>query len=173
MTGAPWSDRTTVASLPKTFPAIERMGLAERPVFETETRGLDTVSNRSQCACLLARSGLAEGGGIEPLTFAVTLVFRTSRQPSGGAFHWYPARTRTANRRGLSAAPLPDWATGANWYARSDSNRHRRGSPSCLLPIGLRAHGAAPRIRTETLTSVKLASSAIGIEPRIGRPEEC
>ena len=59
---------TTVASLPKTFPAIERMGLAERPVFETETRGLDTVSNRSQCACLLARSGLAEGGGIEPLT---------------------------------------------------------------------------------------------------------
>jgi hypothetical protein len=49
------------------------MGLAERPVFETETRGLDPVSNRSQCASLLARSGLAEGGGIEPLTFAVTL----------------------------------------------------------------------------------------------------
>src|ERR1700730_8796368 len=45
MTGAPWSDRTTVASLPKTFPAIERMGLAERPAFETETRGLDPVSN--------------------------------------------------------------------------------------------------------------------------------
>lgn len=76
--------------LTKDVPAIERMGLAERPVFETETRGLDPVSNRSQCACLLARSGLAEGGGIEPLTFAVTLVFRTSCQPSSGAFHWYP-----------------------------------------------------------------------------------
>ena len=106
MTGAPCSDRTTVASLPKTFPAIERMGLAERPVFETETRGLDPVSNRSQCACLLARSGLAEGGGIEPLTLAVTLVFRTSRQPSSGAFHWYPCadsnREPPRSKRGTS-----------------------------------------------------------------------
>src|ERR1700730_12008930 len=106
MTGAPCSDRTTVASLPKTFPAIERMGLAERPVFETETRGLDPVSNRSQCACLLARSGFAEGGGIEPLTFAVTLVFRTSRQPSSGAFHWSPCA------RPLSACEMP-----AGWSA--------------------------------------------------------
>ena len=100
------SNGTTVASLPKTFPAIERMGLAERPVFETETRGLDPVSNRSQCACLLARSGLAEGGGIEPLTFAVTLVFRTSRQPSSGAFHWYPCadsnREPPRSKRGTS-----------------------------------------------------------------------
>jgi hypothetical protein len=46
-----------------------------------------------------------------------------------------------------------------------------RLSTSCLLPIGLRAHGAAPRIRTETLTRFKLASSAIGIEPR--RPFRC
>ena len=148
---APWSDRTTVASLPKTFPAIERMGLAERPVFETETRGLDPVSNRSQCACLLARSGLAEGGGIEPLTCAVTLVFRTSRQPSSGAFHWYPcadsnrepprSKRGTSTRLGyrgelvravgfeptlprLSTSCLPptDWATRA-WCGSSDSNR--------------------------------------------------
>src|ERR1700730_4455227 len=100
--------------------------------------------NRTGCALL------AEGGGIEPLTFAVTLVFRTSRQPSSGAFHWYPARTRTANLRVLSAAPLPDWATGANWYARSDSNRHSRGSrprASCRLGYArmVRLLGFEPR----------------------------
>ena len=122
------------------------MGLAERPVFETETRGLDPVSNRSQCASLLARSGLAEGGGIEPLTFAVTLVFRTSRQPSSGAFHWYPCagsnrepprskrgtstrlgygtrgRIRTDTAEALDLVPPTDWATRA-WCGSSDSNR--------------------------------------------------
>lgn len=175
MTGAPCSDRTTVASLPKTFPAIERMGLAERPVFETETRGLDPVSNRSQCACLLARSGLAEGGGIEPLTLRSPWfsgpVASHLAAPSIGT----PARTRTANLRVLSAAPLPDWATGANWYARSDSNRHCRGSRprASPLPIGLRAHGAAPRIRTETDPGLNRTLLPIEREPQDGRPEEC
>lgn len=175
MTGAPWSGRTTVASLPKTFPAIERMGLAERPVFETETRGLDPVSNRSQCTCLLARSGLAEGGGIEPLTFAVTLVFRTSRQPSSGAFHWYPCadsnREPPRSKRGTSTR----LGYRANWYARSDSNRHCRGSRprASPLPIGLRAHGAAPRIRTETDPGLNRTLLPIEREPQDGRPEEC
>ena len=101
--------------------------------------------NRAGCALL------AEGGGIEPLTFAVTLVFRTSRQPSSGAFHWSPcadsnrepprSKRGTSTRLGyrgelvravgfeptlprLSTSCLPptDWATRA-WCGSSDSNR--------------------------------------------------
>ena len=165
---------TTVASLPKTFPAIERMGLAERPVFETETRGLDPVSNRSQCACLLARSGLAEGGGIEPLTFAVTLVFRTSRPPSSGAFHWYPCadsnREPPRSKRGTSTRL---GYRGELVRAVGFEPTLPRLSTSCLLPIGLRAHGAAPRIRTETDPGLNRTLLPIEREPQDGRPEEC
>ena len=104
-----------------------------------------------QCACLLARSGLAEGGGIEPLTLRSPWfsgpVASHLAAPSIGT----PARTRTANLRVLSAAPLPDWATGANWYARSASNRHCRGSrPRASYRLGyarmVRLLGFEPRL---------------------------
>ena len=48
-----------------------------------------------------------------------------------------------------------------------------RLSTSCLLPIGLRAHGAAPRIRTETDPGLNLTLLPIEREPQDGRPEEC
>jgi hypothetical protein len=149
------------------------MGLAERPVFETETRGRDPVSNRSQCACLLARSRLAEGGGIEPLTFAVTLVFRTSRQPSSGAFHWYPCadsnREPPRSKRGTSTRL---GYRGELVRAVGFEPTLPRLSTSCLpLPIGLRAHGAAPRIRTETDPGLNRTLLPIEREPQDGRPE--
>ena len=94
-----------------------------------------------------------------------------------------------------SAGTLP------NWYPCSDSNREPsrskrdtstelgyRGelvravgfeptlpklSTSCLLSIGLRAHGAAPGIRTQTEHGLSVSLLPIEREPRIGRPEEC
>jgi hypothetical protein len=123
------------------------------------------------------RTGCAVPGGRRrnrTPDLAVTLVFRTSRQPSSGAFHWYPCadsnREPPRSKRGTSTRL---GYRGELVRAVGFEPTLPRLSTSCLLPIGLRAHGAAPRIRTETLTRFKLASSAIGIEPRIGRPEEC
>ncbi len=61
-----------------------------------------------------------------------------------------PGQIRTDNLRVLSATPLPNWATGAGWCSRSDSNAHWTGSrPVSSAGWDTRA-GAAPGIRTQT-----------------------
>ena len=101
--GAPWSDRTTVADIPNQPPAIERRELAERPVFETEARRLDPVTAVRLSACALRIGGRRRNRTPD---LAVTLGFRTSRQPSSGAFHWYPCadsnRKPPRSKRGTS-----------------------------------------------------------------------
>jgi hypothetical protein len=171
--GAPWSDRTTVADIPNRRPAIERRELAERPVFETEARRLDLVSNRSQCAYLLARSGLAEGGGIEPLTLRSPWfsgpVASHLAAPSIGT----PARTRTANLRVLKARGTSTrlgyrGEIGARGAIRTLTGRALDPLP---LPVGIRER-CRPR-GTRTLTEPGLsrrplpnwARAAISVAP--------
>jgi hypothetical protein len=125
--------------------------------------------NRTGCALL------AEGGGIEPLTLRSPWFSGPVASHLAAPSLWYPCAD--SNRE----PPRSKRGTSTRLGYRGELVRAvgfeptlpPRLSTSCLLPIGLRAHGAAPRIRTETLTRFKLASSAIGIEPRIGRPEEC
>ena len=82
-----------------------------------------------------------------PIAFQA-MSARLSGEPSRiGA----PARIRSENLRVLSAAPLPYWATGQRWYARSDSNRYWRGPrprASCLLGYArlVRAEGFQPTL---------------------------
>jgi hypothetical protein len=124
--------------------------------------------NRTGCALL------AEGGGIEPLTLRSPWFSGPVASHLAAPSLWYPCAD--SNRE----PPRSTRGTSTRLGYRGELVRAvgfeptlPRLSTSCLLPIGLRAHGAAPQIRTETLTRFKLASSAIGIEPRIGRPEEC
>ena len=124
--------------------------------------------NRTGCALL------AEGGGIEPLTLRSPWFSGPVASHLAVPSLWYPCadsnREPPRSKRGTSTRL---GYRGELVRAVGFEPTLPRLSTSCLLPIGLRAHGAAPRIRTETLTRFKLASSAIGIEPRIGRPEEC
>jgi hypothetical protein len=82
-----------------------------------------------------------------------------------------PGQIRTDNLRVLSATPLPNWATGASWCSRSDSNAHWTGSrPVSSAACDTRA-GAAPRIRTQTGHVLSVLLLPIEQEPR--RPKGC
>jgi hypothetical protein len=153
-------DLVLTEGIEPTFAPYQRAGLpltyisvAERPGFEPDALSSTIgLAGRRGTPVRLCAPMLAEGGGIEPLTL---------RSP------WFSGPVA-----GHLAAPSIDW------YPCADSNREpprsKRGtstglgyrgelvravgfeptlprlSTSCLLPIGLRAHGAAPRIRTET-----------------------
>ena len=82
-----------------------------------------------------------------------------------------PGQIRTDNLRVLSATPLPNWATGAGWCSRSDSNAHWTGSrPVSSARWDTRA-GAAPGIRTQTGHDLSVLLLPIEREPR--RPKGC